>query len=219
MYRAFALKAIQGRTALDHEAELIRLSHITSIELNPSPHGNRVLLDGQDVTSQLRTPQISEGASRVSVHGPIRAWMVALQQAMGRKLPAGTAGLVMEGRDIGTVVFPEASIKVFLSASAEARTQRRLAQSATQPEIQPPIQSQIQTQTGSRARPSDVPLSPAADPIAVLAAMRERDTRDQTRSESPLRPAEDAILIDSTHLGLEDVVAQVGSLVVSRWGL
>lgn len=202
MYRAFALKALAKKLSLDDAETLQALSLTTQIDLTPSPHGSRVLLDGEDVTDRLRTPQISEAASRVSVHGPIRSWMVSLQQALGEKLPAGAAGLVMEGRDIGTVVFPQASIKVFLSASAEARTQRRLAQSE---DASPAVPTQAE------------PLSAKAE--AVLAAIRERDARDQSRAESPLRPAEDAVHIDSTHLDLDTVVAQVAALVSERWGL
>jgi cytidylate kinase len=202
MYRAFALKSLAHKVSLEDADSLEVLSRTTKIDLIPSPHGNRVLLDGEDVTDRLRTPLISEAASRVSVHGPVRSWMVGLQQALGAKLPAGAAGLVMEGRDIGTVVFPQASIKVFLSASAEARTQRRLAQSEN---TSPTLNTQAE------------PLSAKAE--AVLAAIRERDARDQSRAESPLRPAEDAVHIDSTHLDLDTVVAQVASLVSERWGL
>jgi cytidylate kinase len=190
MYRAFALKSLAHKVSLEDADSLEVLSRTTKIDLIPSPHGNRVLLDGEDVTDRLRTPLISEAASRVSVH------------ALGAKLPAGAAGLVMEGRDIGTVVFPQASIKVFLSASAEARTQRRLAQSEN---TSPTLNTQAE------------PLSAKAE--AVLAAIRERDARDQSRAESPLRPAEDAVHIDSTHLDLDTVVAQVASLVSERWGL
>ncbi len=186
MYRAFALQAMATGTALDDSEALTRLSERTTIDLLPGTGGNRVLLDGVDVSARLRTPEISAAASRVSVHGPVRAWMVRLQQALG----AGAAdGLVMEGRDIGTVVFPEASLKVFLSASAEARTERRLAQEQ------------------------------GGDAGAVLAAIRERDERDRARAESPLRPAADAVTIDSTALSLDGVTARVEALVVERWGL
>ena len=104
----------------------------------------------------------------------------------------------MEGRDIGTVVFPQASIKIFLSASAEARTDRRL------------LQDRDKEQDRSE---------PIADPHAVLAAIRERDERDQTRAESPLRAAHDAVVIDSTALSLDQVAEQVAQLVAERWKL
>ncbi|HEY1963367.1 MAG TPA: (d)CMP kinase, partial [Acidobacteriaceae bacterium] len=103
MYRAFALKAIAAGIATSDAAALEALAHATQVRLEPGQDGNRVLLDGVDVTSQLRTPQITAAASEVSVHPPIRRWLVALQQALGAK-----GNVVMEGRDIGTVVFPHA---------------------------------------------------------------------------------------------------------------
>ncbi len=195
MYRAFALRALATGTGLDDSAELTRLSQRTAIELLPDAGGSRVLLDGADVTGSLRTAAISEAASRVSVHGPVRAWMVRLQQEIGRR--AAGAGIVMEGRDIGTVVFPQASVKVFLSASAEARTQRRLAQE----------------HGGSGEKHAETVLA------AMRERMRARDERDRSRAESPLRAAEDAVAIDSTALTLDEVTARIAALVVERWRL
>ncbi len=189
MYRAFALKALAAGTATDDAEALARLSETTQIELVPDTNGNRVLLDTADVTDQLRTPEITQAASKVSVHAPVRAWMVRLQQALGA---TASRGLVMEGRDVGTVIFPDADIKVFLFASPEARTGRRLAQNS-------------------------VPQAESSQ--AILAAIRERDERDQSRAESPLRPAEDAVQLDSTHMTLEQVIEQVAQLVAERWGL
>lgn len=197
MYRAFALKALGAAIDLDNSEELTGLSHHTTIQLLPAESGNIVLLDSEDVTNQLRTPRISEAASRVSVHAPVRAWMVALQQALGAVAPHTLAhGIVMEGRDIGTVVFPQASLKIFLSASPEARTERRLAQGGTGSETQE-----------------------ALDAAAVLAAIRERDDRDRSRVESPLRQAEDAIAIDSTSLTLDEVTSHIAALITERWHL
>ena len=195
MYRAFGLKAEQTGTCLEDAEALTRLSQETRIVLEPGADGNKVLLDGVDVSGQLRTPETTQAASRVSVHGPVRAWMVQLQQELGLRAPGG---VVMEGRDIGTVVFPQASIKIFLSASAEARTDRRL------------LQDRDKEQDRSE---------PIADPHAVLAAIRERDERDQTRAESPLRAASDAVVIDSTALSLDQVAEQVAQLVAERWKL
>jgi cytidylate kinase len=186
MYRAFGLKALRAGVPLDDGAALMRLSGSTCVELVPGESGSRVLLDGVDVSGAVRTPEISDAASRVSVHGPVRAWMVALQQALGRSV---AGGIVMEGRDIGTVVFPEASLKVFLVASAEARAERRVAQGG------------------------------GADAGAVLAALQARDQRDQSRAESPLRAAEDAVTLDSTELSLDAVTERVAGLVRERWGL
>ena len=199
MYRAFAVKALQHQLSPDDSAALSTLTRITSIELTPAAAGSRVLLDGEDVTSRLRTPEISQAASRISIHAPVRAWMVHQQQQLGRHVLAEQAvnGIVMEGRDIGTVVFPDAGLKIFLSATAEARATRRMEQSV---------------QSGHSA-------SGALDASATLAAIRERDQRDQTREVSPLRAAEDAVMIDSTTLSLDEVIVRVARLVMERWGM
>lgn len=184
MYRAFALKAIRAQVPLDDEAALRALTATTSIRLEPTAEGNRVLLDGEEVTATIRTPEVTQAASKVSVFPPIRAWMVALQQQLGAK-----GGVVMEGRDIGTVVFPKAEVKIFLDADAEIRGQRRF------------------DQMGPKA------TMPAAE---VVRDLRERDQRDRTRADSPLRPAEDAILLDSTHLTLAETVAKAEEIVAAR---
>ena len=111
MYRALALKAIEWDVSFDDESALVKLAHDTRILLEPSMGGNRVLLDGRDVSQRVREPDVTEAASRVSVHPGVRQWMVARQKEMG----AG-GGVVMEGRDIGTKVFPEADVKIFLDA-------------------------------------------------------------------------------------------------------
>lgn len=185
MYRAFALGAL--RRGLDPEdgAALARLAAKTRLTL---VDGGRVLLNGEDVTGALRTPEAASAASRVSVHAPVRAWLVGLQQALGRAMPPGARGVVMEGRDVGTVVFPEASLKVFLEASPEARAHRRLRQ------------------------------EDGADRAEVLRDMAARDRRDRSRAVSPLAAAEDAVVIDSTALSLEEVIARVEALVRARWG-
>ncbi len=192
MYRAFAFKALEAGVALDDPDALRRLTGETTIELAPGAGGNRVLLDGVDVASRLRTPEVTAAASLVSIHAPVRTWLVGLQRQLGMQLPEGIEGVVMEGRDIGTVVFPDASVKIFLFASPEARTGRRLAQG------------------GAGA---------GRDEAEVLAAIRTRDQRDSTRTESPLRPAADALLIDSTQLSLPEVVEQIAAVAASRWGL
>jgi cytidylate kinase len=185
MYRAFALKALRQNLDPDDAAALESLSHTTRVTLEPAPLGNRVLLDDADVTADLRDPEVTQAASRVSVHPAIRTWMVGLQRALGDR-----GSVVMEGRDIGTAVFPDADVKVFLDASPEARSQRRYQQE-----------------------------SPAAapEPATVLAEMRQRDERDRNRAQSPLRPAPDAVIIDSTHLTLDQVTEQVAALITARW--
>jgi cytidylate kinase len=183
MYRAFALKAIEAGIATNDAAALEALAHATQVRLEPGQDGNRVLLDGVDVTSQLRTPQITAAASEVSVHPPIRRWLVALQQALGAK-----GNVVMEGRDIGTVVFPHAPVKIFLDASPEKRGERRYEQTRG---------AAVATQL----------------PVKVLEEIRERDRRDRTRADSPLRPAPDATIIDSTDLTLDQVIERASALV------
>ncbi len=182
MYRALALKAVRLGIACEDSAAVEALTHTTGITLHPGPTGNRVLLDGEDVTGSTRTPEITAAASRVSVHGPIREWMVAAQRALGQSSPCG---IVMEGRDIGTVVFPRADIKIFLDASLEARGDRRFAQ-------QPGAEE-------SRA--------------AVMNDMQDRDTRDRSREQSPLVPASDATLLDTTTLSLDQVLSRTEDLV------
>ena len=109
MYRALALKAIESDTSFDEEEPLLALASSTRIELQPQMEGNRVLVDGSDVSRRIREPDVTSAASRVSVHPRLRAWMVEQQRALGAK-----GGVVMEGRDIGTKVFPDAEVKIFL---------------------------------------------------------------------------------------------------------
>jgi CMP/dCMP kinase len=181
MYRAFALKALEGGVDMDNSAALEGLAAQTAISLEPTEAGNRVLLDGVEVTGRIRDAEVTRGASRVSVHPPIRVWMVGLQRELGRN-----SRVVMEGRDIGTVVFPNADLKFFLDASPEARSQRRYEQ--TVPE----------------SADGTVRSGEAAERIAK--ELRERDERDRNRAESPLRAAADAIVIDSTNMTLKEVL-------------
>lgn len=182
MYRAFALKALERGVDVDDAAALERLAAETLIRLEAGDGGNRVLLDGADVTGRIRTAEVTQAASRVSVHPAVRAWMVGLQRALGKN-----ARVVMEGRDIGTVVFPHADLKFFLDASPEARSQRRYEQN-----------SSAAGQDGAKVN--------AAEAAQIAKELRERDARDRNRAESPLKAAEDAIVIDSTNLGLDEVL-------------
>jgi cytidylate kinase len=184
MYRAFALKALRAKLPLDNSATLEDLAANTSIRLEPGMEENRVLLDGQDVTGLIRNQTVTDAASRVSIWPAIRAWMVRLQQHMGAK-----GGVVMEGRDIGTVVFPQAEVKIFLDAAPEVRGLRRYDQLGPKPTLQPE---------------------------EVIRDLRARDERDRNRADSPLKPAPDAILIDSTNLTLEEVVAAAEAIVTSK---
>ena len=187
MYRAFALKALRASLSLEDGEGLEALATNTSIRLEPGAQGNRVLLDGEDVTSLLRNQTVTDAASRVSVFPMIRAWMVRLQQQLG---VAG--GVVMEGRDIGTVVFPHAEVKIFLDAAPEVRGLRRFDQMGPEPAVQPE---------------------------EVIRDLRARDERDRNRVDSPLRPAADAILLDSTNMTLEAVVQAAEAIVAAKMSL
>lgn len=184
MYRAFGLKALRTQIPLDDPAALTELSKETSIRLEVGETENRVLLDGEDVTGQLRNPTVTDAASRVSVFPPVRAWMVQLQQQLGAE-----GGVVMEGRDIGTVVFPHAEAKIFLDAAPEVRGMRRFDQLGPEP---------------------------AQQPEEVIQDLRARDQRDRNRADSPLRPAEDAVLLDSTHMTLDEAVKAAEAIVEQR---
>lgn len=180
MYRALALKAIERDTSLDDEPALVHLAERSRIKLEPTVGGNRTLLDGQDVSSRIRERDVTEAASRVSVHPKVREWMVLHQRAMG----AG-GGIVMEGRDIGTKVFPDADLKIFLDADPVVREQRRMQQQKIRGEV-------------------------AAN---VAAELRERDHRDRTRAVSPLVAAPDAVVIDSTAMNEDEVLGKIEGLV------
>ena len=127
MYRALALRAIEWDTSFDDEAALLKMAQDSSISLERTVGGNRVLLNGKDISARIRERDVTEGASRVSVHPKVREWMVARQREMGIG-----GGVVMEGRDIGTQVFPDADLKIFLDADPVIREQRRLDQQRSQ---------------------------------------------------------------------------------------
>jgi cytidylate kinase len=179
MYRALALKAIEHDISFDDEAALVELAHGSRIQLTPTLGGNRTLLDGHDVSDRIRERDVTEAASRVSVHPGVREWMVARQREMGT-----AGGVVMEGRDIGTKVFPDADLKIFLDADPVVREQRRMEQQKIKGEV-------------------------AAN---VAADLRERDRRDRTRAASPLVAAADAVVIDSTMMSEDEVLARVEEL-------
>lgn len=176
MYRCVALAGIERAADLDDGEAMGALARSLEIELD----GERVELDGRDVSASIREPRVTEASSLVSVHPRVREAMVAEQRRL-----IGAGRYVAEGRDIGTVVSPEAPLKVFLTASAEERARRRSAQ------------------TGE-------------DEAAVLAAQCERDERDTTREHSALRPADDAIELDTTGLSLDEVVDRIVGLARAR---
>lgn len=209
MYRALALKAIENDLAFDEEAPLLDLAARTTITLEPQAEGNRVLLDGVDVSRRIREADVTAAASKVSIHHNLRAWMVQQQRALG-----DGGGVVMEGRDIGTAVFPDAEVKIFLDAAPEVRGNRRYRQTA--PTDQPAIQPN-EVQTASRQSPDPVTAEQQRlDQEAIIREMKERDYRDRHRAESPLRPAPDAVILDSTALTLEEVLARAEEIVCSH---
>jgi len=185
MYRALALKASRAGVSLDSEEALAALCRASSIQLTDG--GRRVLLDAHDVTADIRSREISRASSLVSVHPGVRVEMVARQREMGKD-----GGVVLDGRDIGTAVFPDAEVKFFLDANPGERAQRRLGE--------------------LRAAGNDVSFD------AVEQEVRERDYTDSHRAESPLVRAWDAIALDSTKLGPEEVVERMLAAVRAREG-
>ena len=183
MYRALALKAIESDTSFDDEDALLKLAQNSGITLERTIGGNRVLLNRKDISARIRERDVTEGASRVSVHPKVRKWMVARQREMG----VG-GGVVMEGRDIGTKVFPDADLKIFLDADPVIREQRRMDQ---------------QKVKGAPAQ-------------TMAEELRERDRRDRTRAMSPLVAAEDAVVLDSTNMSEDDVLKRIEELVEQR---
>ena len=182
MYRAVGWKALQQHLALDDEAGLAALASDAAIEISAT----EVTIDGADVTRAIRTPEIDKAAASVARLPKVRAILVERQRAMG-----DSGGIVMEGRDIGTVVFPAADVKLYLDASAEERARRRANDAA---------------HTG-----------PAAIE-AVASALLERDRSDSTRAASPLYAAADATVIDTTNTPIPEVVAGVMAIVRKKLG-
>jgi cytidylate kinase len=180
MYRAVALKALRRGLALDAETELEALAGATRIDLRADDAGGsqRIFLDDEDVTAAIRTPEVSQAASKVAVNAGVRHVLVAEQRRAGI-----AGGVVMEGRDIGSVVFPEAELKIFLTASPETRAQRRWRE---------------HEQKGD-----------AIDLATTLDEIRERDKRDVGRATSPLVRAADAVVVDSTAMEPEEVAKLV----------
>jgi len=181
MYRAVALWALRQKVDAGDMHRMEQLAIAAEIELSPG----RIRLNGEDVTDAIRTPEVSAGASKVAVITGVRRAMVAKQRAMGER-----SSVVMEGRDIGTVVFPDADVKVYLDADPRERVRRRLGD--------------------VRASGEEIPES------ALAAQMKERDQRDSTRADGPLAQAPDAAYLDSTSLTVEEVEEAILKLVRSR---
>jgi CMP/dCMP kinase len=179
MYRAVALKASRKGVALDEggaadEDGLSTLAGETHIDLRNENGQQKVLLDGEDVTAAIREREVSKGASRIAVIPGVRRVLVAEQRRAGQ-----FGGVVMEGRDVGTIVFPDADLKIYLTASPEVRAERRWKE---------------HQQRGD-----------SIDLAGTLAEVKERDRRDVDRKTSPLKRAEDAVLVDSSAMEIEEV--------------
>jgi cytidylate kinase len=173
LYRLVALRALRAGTAPDDAETLAAIASALH------PHfTDRIRLDGEDVTDAIRSEDVGVMASKIAVHTALRAALLDLQHRFRR-----TPGLVADGRDMGTVVFPDATTKVFLTASVEARADRR------------------HKQLSEKGIPANI--------TALLQDLRERDARDSSRAASPLKPAEDARLLDSSNLTIDEVVNQV----------
>jgi len=187
LYRAGAWAALRRGIGWSDGHALGQLIHDLDIRFDGRDDANHITVDGEDVTDEIRRPEISEGASQVSAFVEVRAGLLALQRRIG-----ASGRVVAEGRDMGTVVFPDARAKFFLTAPVEERARRRTSELA------------------EKKRPQDFDV--------VLAEMLLRDQRDSTRAVAPLRRAEDAIEIDTAGLTPEEVVAGMAAIVRERGG-
>lgn len=188
MYRALTLKSLKEKVSVNDSAGLELLLEKSEIDLSPDKKENllRIFLDGQEITEEIRQPDVTNSVSAVASHENVRRIMVEKQ----RLLSADHQGIVMDGRDIGTVVFPQAELKIFLTASASERAVRRLREQQAKG---------IFTE------------------IAELSAeIKKRDEQDMNREASPLKPAEDSILLDTTGLSLDEVIAKISGLVEQK---
>jgi cytidylate kinase len=185
MYRAVAWKAQQEGVDLADEAAVAAIADRATFDLEQG----RVAIDGYDVSKAIRTPEIDNAATTVARHPAVRRTLVARQRRYGL-----SGGIVMEGRDIGTVVFPEADVKIYLDASPEERARRRAAD--------PAHTSSMATQLSE-----------------VATALAERDKSDSTRAASPLSIAADAVVVDTTGLPVESVIERVLTLVNAKCGM
>ena len=185
LYRLLALAARRRGVALDDEVALAKLAGELDVRFPADAAGDTVLLDGEDVSALIRTEEVGAGASKVAALPAVREALLARQRAF-RQPP----GLVADGRDMGTVVFPDAGVKIFLDASPEERARRRCNQLKEK--------------------------GIEADYETILADIRARDERDRKRPVAPLKPAPDATIVDTTQLSIEDSLARVRALVDDR---
>jgi cytidylate kinase len=181
IYRALAFGAVKNRLALDDVSGLVTLAESLPVEFVATS----ILYEGEDVTSKVRTEEVAGVASTVAVISEVRAALMARQKAF-----AVLPGLVADGRDMGTVVFPSADLKLYLTASAEIRAERRV--------------NQLKNQGVS------------ANIHKITRDIKERDERDLNRQTAPLKPADDAIIVDTSYLNIEDVCKKIDSLLWDR---
>ncbi|MCX7983374.1 MAG: (d)CMP kinase [Bacteroidetes bacterium] len=188
MYRAITLKALEENIDLTNEDRLTDLARRCSVTFERDQSGNRIFLNGRDVTQEIRNPEVTKNVSLVSSHPKLREVMVELQRLLAAK-----GGVVVDGRDIGTVVIPDAEVKVFLVADVDERAKRRMA------DLQ---------KTGITTSQQQVEQE-----------LVDRDYKDSTRSASPLRKADDAIEIDTTHLTIDEQVQKIFEYVQKKYCL
>ncbi len=185
MYRAAALRVIESNTDINNEIAVARICHAAHIELEGDPEALQVKLDGRDVTAEIRTEQVGHAASVISTNSQVRRDMVKRQRDFAR-----SGGVVLDGRDIGTIVFPDADAKFFLTATPEQRAERRFEQD---------------THRGADTNFED-----------VLHDINTRDERDANRDDSPLRIADDAVVLDSTEATIDEVLNKMMAVVRER---
>ena len=185
VYRAVALKALDEKIPLDDHPRLARIAQHADVRLEGDPENLRVSLDGRDVTREIRLPETSHASSVIAAVAPVREAVVDKLREMSRQ-----GGVVMDGRDVGTKIFPQAQVKIFLTAAMNVRARRRMEE--------------------DRARGRDVSLD------EIEAEIEERDLRDSTRAATPLVKAEDAVLVDTSNMDAEAVFERVLEIVLSR---
>lgn len=182
MYRALTYMAMENNISVDDEAGLVQLLQDMTITFDPSAEIQKVFVNGKEVTDEIRQSDVTNGVSAVSAHQAVRVELVKRQQEIAK-----AGGIVMDGRDIGTAVLPDAEIKIFLVASVTERAERRFKENQTKG------------------------ITTALEVLQQEIA--DRDYKDSTRKVSPLLQAEDAILVDTTSLSIEDVVAKIKSII------
>ncbi|HVN48938.1 MAG TPA: (d)CMP kinase [Bacteroidota bacterium] len=189
MYRAITWKVLQKQISLDDEKNIIALAQHSTVRLLATQEGNKVLLDDEDITNAIRMPMVSHAVSAVSSYDAVRTVMVREQQQM-----AAEGGVVLDGRDIGTVVLPDADLKIFMIANVEERARRRKRDLAKQ---------------GVEANETD-----------LIHELETRDKKDSTRAASPLKKAQDAVELDTSHLSIDEqvefIVARAQQIIDSK---